>query len=83
VVPTFYDSIEIARDRAFAKFHRRAERWPAAVAFAMTLAEAFLTVMLVRFSWRMVSKAVDRLRSRGRKAPPAPLAPQPTSSAAD
>jgi HAE1 family hydrophobic/amphiphilic exporter-1 len=26
VVPTFYDSIEIARDRALAKYHRRAER---------------------------------------------------------
>src|SRR5262249_36590476 len=27
VVPTFYDSIEIARDRAIAKYRRRAERW--------------------------------------------------------
>ncbi len=34
VVPTFYDSIELARERALAKLHRRAEerqrvRWPA------------------------------------------------------
>ena len=27
VVPTFYDSIEIARERAIAKFHGRAQRW--------------------------------------------------------
>ena len=33
VVPTFYDSIEIARDRMFAKFRRRTERWHPAFAF--------------------------------------------------
>ncbi len=27
VVPTFYDSIEIAHDRMLAKFRRRGERW--------------------------------------------------------
>jgi HAE1 family hydrophobic/amphiphilic exporter-1 len=30
VIPTFYDSIEISRDRAIAKFRRRAQRYHAA-----------------------------------------------------
>ena len=29
VIPSFYDSIEIARDRALAKFHAREARWNA------------------------------------------------------
>src|SRR6185503_11606990 len=52
VIPSFYDSIEIWRDRALAKFGRRAERWHAAPAFIVTLFEALLTLMLVRFVWR-------------------------------
>ncbi|HET9471543.1 MAG TPA: efflux RND transporter permease subunit, partial [Usitatibacter sp.] len=36
VVPTFYDSIEISRDRALAKFWRRADRWNVVVAFVLT-----------------------------------------------
>src|SRR6185295_3749160 len=42
VVPTFYDSIEIARERAGAKYRARAERMNPALAFLMTLGEAFL-----------------------------------------
>ena len=47
MVPTFYDSIEISKDRAVAKFERRAERWTALPAFAMTLLEAVLTLLFV------------------------------------
>jgi hypothetical protein len=45
VVPTFYDSIEIARDRMVAKFHRRGALQRAAPlpAFVMTFVEAILT----------------------------------------
>src|SRR5205085_425053 len=35
VVPTFYDAIEISRDRAFAKFRRRSERMNPAFAFVL------------------------------------------------
>jgi HAE1 family hydrophobic/amphiphilic exporter-1 len=54
VIPSFYDSIEKARDRAVAKFHRRAARWPVAVAFVVTLIEALLTLVLVRLVWRLL-----------------------------
>ena len=57
VVPTFYDSIEYARDRMAAKFKRRAERLTPLPAFVMTFAEALLTLMLGRFLFRMVMKA--------------------------
>jgi len=65
VVPTIYDSIEISRDRAFAKFRRRNQRMNPAFAFILTLGEAFLTLILVRFVYRLVMKGVARLRGRG------------------
>ncbi|MEO8386087.1 MAG: efflux RND transporter permease subunit, partial [Betaproteobacteria bacterium] len=46
VVPTFYDSIEISRDRAVAKFYVRQERWNSLGAFVLTMAEAILTLLL-------------------------------------
>jgi multidrug efflux pump subunit AcrB len=69
VVPTFYDSIEIARDRMFAKFQRRAARLHALPAFVMTLVEAILTLTFVRLLFRLVVKAV-RLASGRRAVPP-------------
>jgi multidrug efflux pump subunit AcrB len=57
VVPTFYDSIEIARDRMAAKFHRRVPRFTALPAFVMTFVEAILTIVMVRFVFRMIVKA--------------------------
>ena len=68
VVPTFYDSIEIARDRVLAKFRRRQERMNALVAFILTMAEAVLTLLFVRFVYR----AFGRLYAlfAGRRSPP-------------
>ncbi|MGO4476515.1 efflux RND transporter permease subunit [Massilia sp. 2TAF26] len=67
VVPTFYDSIEIARDRMGAKFHRRVARFSALPAFVMTFVEAILTIVLVRFVFRMIVK-VGRFAT-GRRGP--------------
>jgi HAE1 family hydrophobic/amphiphilic exporter-1 len=70
VVPTFYDSIEIARDRMAAKFHSRAERWNGLLAFLMTFAEALATLTFLRFFYRMVMKLVRgevSFRPRSRK----------------
>jgi hydrophobic/amphiphilic exporter-1 (mainly G- bacteria), HAE1 family len=53
VVPTFYDAIEIARDRAIAKFRRRAERGNAVVAFFTTLMEAVLALLFLRGLYRL------------------------------
>ena len=52
VIPSFYDSIEISRDRALAKFQARERRWNPFFAFALTLVEALLTLLLVRAVWR-------------------------------
>jgi hydrophobic/amphiphilic exporter-1 (mainly G- bacteria), HAE1 family len=62
VVPTFYDSIEIARDRAIAKFHGREARWNVLVAFAVTLGEAVLTLLFVRFVYRMLKRLYALVR---------------------
>jgi HAE1 family hydrophobic/amphiphilic exporter-1 len=64
MVPSFYDSIEISRERMFAKFHRREQRWPAIVAFLLTFGEAVLTVLMLRFVFRLLMKLVNRLRGR-------------------
>ena len=61
VVPSFYDSIEISRDAAIAKFHRREGRMGVFAAFALTLIEAVFTVFLLRFLWR---QTVGRLWGR-------------------
>jgi hydrophobe/amphiphile efflux-1 (HAE1) family protein len=68
VVPTFYDSIEIARDRMVAKFHRRVPRFTAVPAFVMTFVEAILTLVLVRLVFRMIVKAGRLAFRRGRPA---------------
>jgi HAE1 family hydrophobic/amphiphilic exporter-1 len=65
VIPSFYDSIETSRERALAKYARRAQRWGAAPAFAMTLAEAVLTVLGVRALWRLPGWLLRRLLRRG------------------
>jgi multidrug efflux pump subunit AcrB len=67
VVPTFYDSIEIARDRMFAKYKRRAARWTMVPAFLLTFGEALLTLILVRFVFRMLL-ALGRLVAGGGRA---------------
>ncbi len=73
VIPSFYDSIEIWRDRAVAKFRRRAERWHAAPAFVVTLLEAIATLLLLRFVWRVLWRGARWLVARtfGRRALPA------------
>jgi hypothetical protein len=68
VVPTFYDSIEIARDRMVAKFLRRDSRWGAAPAFVLTLVEAILALVFVRLVFRLLMKlisVVTRKQQRG------------------
>jgi hydrophobe/amphiphile efflux-1 (HAE1) family protein len=69
VVPTFYDSIEIAHDRMFAKFHRRHARYNVLLAFVVTFVEAILTIILVRFVLRMLLKLGRLVTGRGRAAP--------------
>jgi hydrophobe/amphiphile efflux-1 (HAE1) family protein len=67
VVPTFYDSIEIAKDRMIAKFQRRAERFPVALAFLMTFVEAILALTFVRLVFRLLMKVVNLVLRRGGK----------------
>ena len=70
VVPTFYDSIEIAKDRMIAKFQRRDARWNTAVAFTLTFIEAVLTLVGIRMLWRGLVKLVNL--ARGRRGPVLP-----------
>ena len=64
VVPTFYDSIEISRDRMVAKFRRRAEQMNGLFAFVMTFIEAILALLLVRLSFRVAAGLAARVVHR-------------------
>jgi hydrophobic/amphiphilic exporter-1 (mainly G- bacteria), HAE1 family len=59
VVPSIYDSIEIARERWGIKFRARAELGYAAVAFLLTFGETLLTLTLLRFFYRAVRWIFD------------------------
>ncbi len=61
VVPSFYDSIEIARDRMFAKFARRAQRWNSFIAFVLTFIEAILALIFVRLIFRLLVKLLKMI----------------------
>ena len=63
VVPTFYDSIEIARDGVAARFQQRSAAGNSLVAFALTLLEALLVLLMIRFGYRTFKRwAVRRPR---------------------
>jgi HAE1 family hydrophobic/amphiphilic exporter-1 len=68
VIPSFYDSIEIARDRMLAKFARRRGRWNALVAFVLTFVEALLALLMLRLAWRTLRRLAAVLRGRGSPA---------------
>jgi hypothetical protein len=61
VVPTFYDSIEIARDRMLAKFRRRLGYRNGLLAFLQTFAEAILTLLLLRLLYRLAVRLYRRM----------------------
>jgi len=69
VIPSFYDSIETARDRALAKFRAREQRWNTALAFVLTLLEAVAALLLLRLVWRLLGGALARLRRAGPARP--------------
>jgi hypothetical protein len=56
VVPTFYDSIEIAKDRMMDKMHARSTRYHPSLAFIVTMLEAFFTLTFVRLIYRSLLK---------------------------
>ena len=63
VVPTFYDSIEIAHDRAMAKMALRAQRMPAFFAAVLTVLEAILTLLGLRAIYRGAGRLIGRRAS--------------------
>jgi len=54
VIPSFYDSIELNRERFLLKFRARALLGNTFVAFMQTLGEAFITVIPLRFCFRAI-----------------------------
>jgi HAE1 family hydrophobic/amphiphilic exporter-1 len=72
VIPSFYDSIEIKRDSAIAKFQAREVRWNPFIAFVVTIGEALFALLMLRFVWRM-AKRLWRLVAGRRAEPMVPI----------
>ena len=68
VVPTFYDSIEIARESMMQKMRIRMTRYNTIVGFAMTMMEALCTLLLLRFVYRMLRKLVGIVSGRTQRS---------------
>ena len=82
VIPCFYDSIEMMRERMLVKFHRRAERVSAIGAFVLTLLEFFAFLTTLRFFWRAGRRAFGLPTGglwRKQETAPAPTAPGASS----
>lgn len=56
MIPTFYDSIEIAHERLVAKFHRRASERGPFVSGLMIALETVLTLLFVRLIYRLAKR---------------------------
>ena len=52
VVPSFYDSIESASERMRAKIQARGQRYHESLALVVTMLEALMALLLLRFVWR-------------------------------
>ena len=63
-MPSFYDSIEIARERAGHKFHARTEYLNPVVAFLLTFGEVLATLFCLRFFWRVGNALLDNATPR-------------------
>ena len=56
VIPCFYDSIEMMRERMVARFHARSERFTAVGALVLTLLEFAAFIVGVRFVYRALRR---------------------------
>jgi multidrug efflux pump subunit AcrB len=60
MIPTFYDSIEISRDRLIAKFRRRAGERGTFVSAILTGLETLATLTFVRLVYRLIKRLVSK-----------------------
>ncbi len=80
VIPTFYDSIEISRERAAAKYRMRAETGNPLAAFVLTFLEAIATLLFLRFIYRWLTRNFNG--DPAEATPPPPPATEPDSARA-
>lgn len=63
-IPTFYDSIHISHDRLIAKFHMRLAERGFVSACLLIAIETVLTLMLIRFGYRLFKRCILYLSNR-------------------
>lgn len=64
MIPTFYDSIEIAHDRLVKKFNRRAAQRGAFASGIITALETILTLVFVRLIYRLIMRVWEMRGAR-------------------
>ncbi len=65
MIPTFYDSIEIAHDKFVKKFYRYQNQRGAFVGGIMIFIEALLTLIFVRLIYRLIKRGLGMVGQRG------------------
>jgi len=65
MIPTFYDSIEIAREKLVKKYHRRATQHGAFVSGVLIAVETILTLVFVRLIYRLTKRSWEIIGERG------------------
>ena len=73
VIPCFYDSIEMMRERLLVRLHRRSERFTAVGGFVLTLLEFFAFLTTLRFFYRFTLYAIG-LPTQGKWRDTEPMA---------
>ena len=76
VVPTFYYSIQSARERTIAKTRYRIARYNLAVALLLTTVEIILTLLLIRFIFRSIMWVVHLFTGGGKGKSGMPMSPK-------
>jgi len=65
MIPTFYDSIEIAREKLVKKYTRRVAQRGAFASTVLTAVETILTLIFVRLIYRLTKRGWEMVGARG------------------
>jgi HAE1 family hydrophobic/amphiphilic exporter-1 len=82
MIPTFYDSIEIARDRLIAKHQRRLHTQGSFISFIQTAIEVVLTLTFIRYVYRTAIKLINLRNPKNSEQPPIASQPELQNKAA-
>ena len=64
MIPTFYDSIEIAREKLVKKYHHRVAQQGVFISAVQTAVETILTLVFIRLVYRLIKRGLEMAGQR-------------------